>query len=120
MERLEALEQAFSGSIRKSLDAALPEPDQALLFEIEKGLMSDTAGRAKWFVWIAILLGLTGLASAYYFSSDKKHDVVVPSTIHEVNGEEPKGARAPLQQPSPAETNANPRVIYRQEVINNE
>jgi len=80
MSELERLESELEAPIRGLLDAALPVPNNGRLLEIERAIVPERGSNKRQFLWVALLLGLSGLAAAYMIASQTRRspEVAVP------------------------------------------
>ncbi len=65
MNDLERLELELEAPINGLLDTSLPVPNNARLLEIERVIVPDKGLKKRQLLWVALLLGLSGLVAAY-------------------------------------------------------
>jgi hypothetical protein len=118
MDRLESLEQELAIPLREALDGVIPEPNSSRLLEIEQAIIYGPESNFNWLMWIALLLGITGFASAYYLTSGQKIEQNGSGGQEEVliiNSSE--SSPPSKQQTYKSDETGNPTIIYRQEVL---
>jgi len=120
MNELEQLEQQFSSRIRLSMDQLLPVPDSSRLLDIEQDMNLEKPVNRRWLIWIAVLLGLTGISVAYWYQSQQK--VPIQDEIKVITPENTPTRDIPalMHQHLDQQGEPNSPVIYQQEVISDE
>jgi hypothetical protein len=119
MNSTELSDQDLEKRIKQAFDALVPMPNDARLLEIEQQFSSDRTRNKNWFLWVAVLLGLTGLVSAFYYSGIKQ--AVNSAPVKKPDISEP-GQKIEVMDRKTFEIQDAPDspVIYQQEVIDHE
>ena len=117
MDNLEQLERELALPISNTLERYLPVPDQVRLREIEQKKLFPSSRSQGWWFWALLLLGLSGLASAYLMiTAEKKVEV------HERSLQDAPMVDESQTNRQTFESNAvkDSPVIYQKEVLGNE
>lgn len=122
MNELERLESELEAPIRGLLDAGLPMPDNGRLLKIERDINPERGIKKLNLLWVALLLGLSGLVAAYMIASQTRN---TPFEQVPVNQESPikKDVKNKDDKGSEEYDNRNegrPSTIYQQEVYGND
>jgi len=122
MNDLERLDRELEAPIRGLLDAALPVPDNGRLLEIERTIVPQNGSKRAKLIWVALLLGLSGLAAAYMIASQTRNTpheqvpVMQESPIKkDVDNKDDKGSEEYDNR-----NEGRPSTIYQQEVYRND
>jgi hypothetical protein len=116
MDNLEQLEKDLALPVSRALDASLPVPDQLRLHEIEQEKLFFSPRKQNWWLWVFLLLGLSGLASAYLLIATQKEEVLEPSIRERGIVEEDRIDRQTFEN---ERVNKSP-FIYQHEVISDD
>lgn len=118
MVNLEQLEQELALSVRGAVDQYLPVPDEVRLHSIEQDQLfaKDRAGNG--WLWGLLLLGITGLASAYLILAPEKEEVETGKPVMEKEAVVDQGQT--FRQTFESDAVKDSPVIYHKEVLGNE
>jgi len=127
MSSLEQLENELSLPVQAMLDKALPEPDRGHLLKIEQSLpLMKKTNRLIPF-WLILLLGVTGIASAFWLANVTRDKSPPIKPAHETIADEPEksdqsasDSNKQHQQVDGVENKNSSPVIYRREALGNE
>ena len=112
-QNMNELEQQFASKIHAAMDQVIPVPDYSKLQKIEQDFTLIKSKKSGWLIWIGFLLGLSGLATAFWHHSQQK----------EVNLKAPEISRSvessdrSIQISVEKQDEKQSPVIYQQEVI---
>jgi len=120
MNELEQLEQQFSSRIRLSMDQLLPVPDSSRLRDIEQDMNPEKSINNRWLIWIAVLLGLSGVSAAYWYQSQQKGSIQDEIKVITPENTPKRDIPALMHQHLDQQGEADSPVIYQQEVISDE
>jgi hypothetical protein len=127
MSDLETLEQELEPPIHEVMGKALPEPEMGRLLKVEKTLPLNN-GKGKSVVpWLILILGLTGIASAYWLASESREKSAPFKPAYETQVIEQKkpeqkndATDRQLEQKHEDKNQTPSPMIYRREVVGNE
>lgn len=117
-QNMNELEQQFAPKIHAAMDQVIPIPDYSQLEKIEQDFTLIQSKKTGWLIWIGFLLGLSGLATAFWHLSQQKE-----VRKEEVNLKAPEISRSvensdrSIQISVEKQDEKQSPVIYQQEVI---
>jgi len=122
MNDLEQLESELEASIHGLLDATLPQPEMGRLIALERDIVPNKGAKKRNQLLIALLLGLSGLAAAYYLSKPgiSIRDHSIEPNMNTITPLPEKNDNKIITETYEKNDSDKSPVIYRQEVISGE
>jgi hypothetical protein len=127
MSDLERLEKQLETPVQEMLESVFPEPDISRLRRIEQSLPLPQKKSRKIPAWLIIVLGLSGIASAFWFATVARDKSTQVQPVYETSPAKNKKVEQSAsemdnqhEQADGVENKNSSAVIYRREAWGND